>query len=75
MNYKNKTTMKKLICLLLLGVTLTASAQKSGNPYKRYTQSLPFAMPEVSAPIFSDRQVNLKDLPSTPKLLPRPSIN
>ena len=61
MNYKNKTTMKKLICLLLLGVTLTASAQKSGNPYKRYTQSLPFAMPEVSAPIFPDRQVNLKD--------------
>ena len=75
--------MKKLICLLLLGVTLTTSAQKhtcekgkgcatnekmcssqtckSENPYKRYTQNLPFAMPEVSAPKFPDRQVNLKD--------------
>ena len=74
--------MKKLICLLLLGVTLTASAQKhtcdkdkacaqkekrcdsyickSENPYKRYTQSLPFTMPEVSAPKFPDHQVNLK---------------
>ena len=64
--------MKKLICLLLLGVTLTASAQKHTcdkgkacanceNPYKRYTQNLPFTMPEVSAPQFPNRQVNLKD--------------
>ena len=54
--------MKKLICLLLLGVTLTASAQKHThtekgktcakceNPYKRYTQDLPFQMPDVQRP-------------------------
>ena len=64
--------MKKLICLLLLGVTLTASAQKHNcekgkacakceNPYKRFTQNLPFQMPEVKAPQFPDRQVNLRD--------------
>ena len=64
--------MRKLICLLLLGVTLTALAQKHTcdkskgcvnceNPYKRYTQNLPFTMPEVSAPKFPDRQMNLKD--------------
>ena len=65
--------MKKLICLLLLGVTLTASAQKHThtekgktcakceNPYKRYTQDLPFQMPDVAAPQFPDRKVNLKD--------------
>ena len=64
--------MKKLISLLLLGVTLSASAQKHNcdkgkacahceNPYKHYTQQLPFQMPEVSAPTFPDRQVNLKD--------------
>ena len=64
--------MKKLICLLLLGVALTATAQKHTcdqgkpcanceNPYKHYTKDLPFQMPEVSAPKFPDRQVNLKD--------------
>ena len=68
--------MKKQIILLLLGITLTASAQKHtarhasdkgkpcakcDNPYKRYTQDLPFQMPEVAAPQFPDRKVNLKD--------------
>jgi polygalacturonase len=64
--------MKKLISLLLLGVTLTASAQKHAcdkgkpcahceNPYKKYTANLPFTMPEVKAPQFPDRQVSLKD--------------
>jgi len=64
--------MKKLICLLLLGFTLTASAQKHAcdkgkacanceNPYKSYTQNLPFQMPEVAAPKFPNRQVCLKD--------------
>ena len=64
--------MKKLICLLLLGVTLTASAQKHNcdkgkpcanceNPYKRFTKDLPFQMPEVKAPQFPDRTVCLKD--------------
>ena len=64
--------MKKLICLLLLGMTMTASAQKHTcdkgkpcanceNPYKQFTQNLPFQMPEVSAPAIPDRHVSLKD--------------
>ena len=64
--------MKKLICLLLLGFTLNATAQKHTcdkgkpcahceNPYKRYTKDLPFQMPEVAAPKFPDYQVNLRD--------------
>ena len=64
--------MKKLICLLLLGVTLTVSAQKHTceqgkgcanceNPYKRFTKDLPFQMPEVKAPQFPDFSVSLKD--------------
>ena len=56
--------MKKLICIVLLAMTMTAQAQnccKEGNPYQRYTQNLPFAMPEVKAPVIPDRQVNLKD--------------
>ena len=50
--------MKKLICLLLAAVAMTAQAQ---NPYKKYTEKLPFQMPEVSAPVIPDRQVNLKN--------------
>ena len=32
-----------------------------GQCYKRFTKDLPFQMPEVQAPQFPDRQVNLKD--------------
>ncbi len=64
--------MKKLICLLLLCLTMTATAQKHAcekgkhcadctNPYKHFTQNLPFQMPEVAAPQFPDRQVCLKE--------------
>ena len=61
--------MKKLISMLLLGVTVAATlllqacaGNKNGeNPYKCYTQNLPFEMPEIAAPQFPDRQVNLKD--------------
>ena len=58
--------MRKLICLMMLGVALTASAQqkeccKDGNPYKCYTSDLPFQMPEVRVPQFPDRTVNLRD--------------
>ena len=49
--------MKKLICLLLLAVAMTAHAQ---NPYKKYTEKLPFQMPEVSAPVIPNYTVNLK---------------
>jgi len=58
--------MKKLICLMMLAVSLTAHAQKpacckDGNPYKCYTQNLPFQMPEVKAPVIPDNKVNLRD--------------
>ena len=49
--------MKKLICLLMLAVAMTAHAQ---NPYKKYTEKLPFQMPEVSAPVIPNYTVNLK---------------
>jgi polygalacturonase len=50
--------MKKLICMMLLAVTITAQAQV--NPYKKYTEKLPFQMPEVSAPVIPAYTVNLK---------------
>ena len=49
--------MKKLLCLMLLAVAVTAQAQ---NPYRKFTEKLPFQMPEVSAPVIPDRQVSLK---------------
>ena len=50
--------MKKLICMMLLAVTISAQAQV--NPYKKYTEKLPFLMPEVSAPVIPNYTVNLK---------------
>ena len=50
--------MKKLITLLLMAVTMTATAQV--NPYRKYTEKLPFQMAEVSAPVIPDYTVNLK---------------
>ena len=51
--------MKKMFLTLVaaLAVSLCAQAQ---NPYKQYTEKLPFQMPEVSAPAIPARQVNLK---------------
>lgn len=60
-----KQTTFKLICLMIaLSATMSAQAQdccKEGNPYKKYTQNLPFEMQEVKAPVIPERQVNLKD--------------
>ncbi len=49
---------KRLITLLLAAVSITAMAQ---NPYKKYTPDLPFAMPEVSAPVIPSNEVRLPD--------------
>ena len=49
--------MKKLICMMLLAVAITVQAQ---NPYKKYTDKLPFQMPEVAAPVIPNYEVNLK---------------
>ena len=63
--------MKKLLCMMLLAVTVAAQAQKHTcdkgkpcanceNPYKKYTEKLPFQMSEVSAPVIPAYTVNLK---------------
>ena len=55
--------MNKIIITLiaaLIGVSGYA-ADKSENPYKKYTEKLPFQMPEVVAPVIPDYEVNLKD--------------
>ena len=55
--------MNKLIVTLiaaLMGVSSYA-ADKSENPYKKYTENLPFQMSEVVAPVIPNYEVNLKD--------------
>ena len=47
---------KTTLTLLALMLTLIASAK---NPYKKYTEQLPFAMQEVKAPKIPNRQVVL----------------
>ena len=39
-------------------ICLTLSAQ---NPYSQYTDNVPFTMPEVKAPVFPKRTINLRD--------------
>jgi hypothetical protein len=48
--------MRKLLSVVvaLLAISLSASAD---NPYKQYTQNLPFPMPEVSAPAIPENKV------------------
>ena len=40
---------------------MTAEMSAQVNPYKQYTESLPFPMPELKAPVFPDNEVSLKD--------------
>jgi len=42
----------------MLAVSMMVGA---GNPYKKYTQNLPFDMPEVSAPQIPEHEVSLSD--------------
>ena len=55
--------MKKLIATLFTAFIVASgfAADKVGNPYAKYTEKLPFPMPEVTAPVIPDNQVNLKD--------------
>ena len=54
--------MKKLIVTLIAALIVVSgfAADNSGNPYKKYTEKLPFQMPEVSAPVIPAYTVNLK---------------
>ena len=55
--------MKKLIVTLITAFVVISgfAADKDGNPYAKYTEKMPFPMPEVTAPVIPDNQVNLKD--------------
>jgi polygalacturonase len=55
--------MKKLIVTLITAFVVISgfAADKDGNPYAKYTEKLPFPMPEVTAPGIPGNQVNLKD--------------
>ncbi len=52
--------MKKIFitCCLALACTLCVAQD---NPYKKYTENLPFSMPEVRAPLFPSLTVSLSD--------------
>ena len=54
--------MKKLIVTLIAALMMVSgfADDNSGNPYKKYTEKLPFQMPEVSAPVIPAYTVNLK---------------
>ena len=55
---------KKTVCLLFcLSALLCLNAQ---NPYKKYIENLPFAMPEVKAPVIPDTNVILTDYGADP---------
>ena len=66
--------MKRLFLSTLAAIAFvaTASAQnpshcgKCDNPYKKYTENLPFAMPEVKAPVIPDAKVSLSDFGADP---------
>ena len=52
--------MKKLI-LTIVAAVAAVSGFSADNPYKKYTEKLPFKMAEVSAPVIPDNQVKLTD--------------
>lgn len=52
--------MKKLFLTIVAALAVSMGAQ-ADNPYKKFTEKLPFAMPEVSAPVIPDYQVKLTD--------------
>ena len=57
--------MKRLLSMALVATAFVLSAQAE-NPYKKYTENLPFPMPEVKAPVIPDAKVNLKDFGADP---------
>ena len=54
--------MKKLFLTIVAALAVSLSVQaQSENPYKKFTAKLPFAMPEVAAPVIPEREVKLTD--------------
>ena len=52
--------MKKTILTIVAALTMCLGAQAE-NPYKKFTEKLPFSMPEVTAPVIPNNQVKLTD--------------
>lgn len=59
-NIMNNIMKKTVFNLLVVAFTFTACAN-ADNPYKMYTDGLPFDMPEVSAPTIPDYEVTVTD--------------
>ncbi len=53
--------MKRILLNILVSAFALAMPAYADNPYKTYTDKLPFSMPEVKAPVIPSRDVNLKD--------------
>ena len=59
--------MKKRMILFAVAALAFVVAANAQNPYKKYTENLPFAMPEVSAPVFPETRVNVLDFGADPR--------
>ena len=51
--------MKKI--LFLFSTIIFSLSRRIDNPYKKYTENLPFKMGEIEPPIFPDLTINIKD--------------
>ena len=50
----------KIFLITFLSLIMSINL-KEENPYKKYTENLPFSMPEISAPTFQDLTLNILD--------------
>ena len=57
--------MRRILSFVITALVFTVNATAQ-NPYKKYTEDLPFAMPEVKAPVIPDAKVCLKDYGADP---------
>jgi polygalacturonase len=57
--------MRRILSFVITALVFTVNATAQ-NPYKKYTENLPFAMPEVKAPVIPDAKVSLKDYGADP---------
>ena len=57
--------MRRILSFVITALIFTVNATAQ-NPYKKYTENLPFAMPEVKAPVIPDAKVCLKDYGADP---------
>lgn len=56
--------MRKVLMFMVAALLVACQSNQeiaSDNPYKQYTEGLPFEMPEVKAPVFPDNTVLLSD--------------